>query len=547
MKTLSKKLVTSFLCALMTLCLHAQTAAPKSPKEIQKMNENFEKMGWKVGIQSHTFTRFTLFETIDAAAELGLKYVEATTWQKIEPNQKESFNPWWMSAELKQKIKDKCAEKGVKIVSFYCRPSKEDIENESAQIEKIFQFCKEMDAILTTDPIRVESGFGSMEFYDNLCQKYGVTMVLTNHPKSHGSPYWNPDDILTDLEGRSKYIGASVDVGHFMRDGTDPYEAVKKYTDAGRMYHFHLRDVEAFGAGAKDVAIGDGQGRIGDMLTNMYAKGATPILVFEFERDQNEPLKYVIPSVEYLKTTSAKLLKEGQKKVTKRIAQTEPQGRFVRLLARDAAKSGNMRIEDKGLEKAIPRNEFLCTDREYGDFELRLKYKMKFPEGTNSWNAGIQIRSQSHPTIPHEMVGYQADILAGKWGALYDEQRRWMFLGTPLNEQEVKQVSKADDWNTYVIRCEGPRVRIWINGVKTLDFLTSTMRHPKKFSQKFLLNSGSILLCFAVRSIVFVRVSPLSGSLILMVVTVLAIFSTLSTLKLIPLSFNIRSNSLYTL
>jgi hypothetical protein len=30
------------------------------------------------------------------------------------------------------------------------------------------------------------------------------------------------------------------------------------------------------------------------------------------------------------------------------------------------------------------------------------------------------------------MIGYQADIISWKKGALYDEQRRWDFLGTPL-------------------------------------------------------------------------------------------------------------------
>ncbi|WP_239063508.1 sugar phosphate isomerase/epimerase [Bacteroides sp. 51] len=268
---------------------------------------DYEKMGWKVGIQSYTFTKFSLFEAIDAASDLGLKYVEATTWQRIEPDKKDAFNPWWMSAETKQKIKDKCAEKGVEIVSFYCRPSKEDIEKESEQVEKIFQFCQEMNLILTTDPIRVKSGFGSMEFYDNLCQKYGVTMVLTNHPKSHGSPYWNADDVLEDCAGRSKYIGASVDVGHFMRDGTDPYEAVRKYTDAGRMYHFHFRDVDSEG---KDVALGDGAAHIKEMLAYMYEKKATPILVFEYERDQEEPLKYIVPSLGFLNREATELLKK---------------------------------------------------------------------------------------------------------------------------------------------------------------------------------------------------------------------------------------------
>lgn len=49
---------------------------------------NFDKVGWKVGIQSYTFTRYSLFDAIDAAADLGLKYVEATIWQTIEREKK---------------------------------------------------------------------------------------------------------------------------------------------------------------------------------------------------------------------------------------------------------------------------------------------------------------------------------------------------------------------------------------------------------------------------------------------------------------------------
>ena len=180
---------------------------------------NFDKVGWKVGIQSYTFTRYSLFDAIDAAADLGLKYVEATIWQTIERGKEERFNPWQMSEETKQKIKNKCLEKDITLTSFYCRPSKEDAEN--GQTEKLFQFCKEWHISLTTDPVRIAEGPGSMDFYDELCQKYGVYMFLTNHPKAHGSPYWNPVDVLADCKNRSKYIGASVDVGHFLRDGTN--------------------------------------------------------------------------------------------------------------------------------------------------------------------------------------------------------------------------------------------------------------------------------------------------------------------------------------
>ncbi|MAG93714.1 MAG: hypothetical protein CMJ48_08200, partial [Planctomycetaceae bacterium] len=57
------------------------------------------------------------------------------------------------------------------------------------------------------------------------------------------------------------------------------------------------------------------------------------------------------------------------------------------------------------LEKKIPRNEFLCTKKTYGDFELRLKVKLEGGKG----NAGIQFRTKRIPNH-HEVSGYQADV-----------------------------------------------------------------------------------------------------------------------------------------
>ncbi len=32
------------------------------------------------------------------------------------------------------------------------------------------------------------------------------------------------------------------------------------------------------------------------------------------------------------------------------------------------------------------------------------------------------------------------------------------------------KIVKYDDWNDYTIRCEGPRVRLWLNGTLTVDY-----------------------------------------------------------------------------
>jgi hypothetical protein len=128
------------------------------------------------------------------------------------------------------------------------------------------------------------------------------------------------------------------------------------------------------------------------------------------------------------------------------------------------------RVEDGAivagtLKEKIPRNEFLCTEKKYGDFELRMKVKLA-GEGAN---AGIQFRTKRISNPPNEVSGYQADMGDGWWGALYDESRRNKILAGPKKE-EMDKIVKKGDWNDYVIRAEGPHIQLWVNGTKTVDY-----------------------------------------------------------------------------
>lgn len=126
------------------------------------------------------------------------------------------------------------------------------------------------------------------------------------------------------------------------------------------------------------------------------------------------------------------------------------------------------------LTKDIPKNEFLCTQREFGDFELRLKVRLVAGQG----NGGIQIRSRRVPNS-REMAGYQADVATGFWGGLYDESRRATFLGTRADPAAVAKVLRPTDWNDYLIRCEGSQVRLWLNGLLTTEFTETDPAIPR--------------------------------------------------------------------
>ncbi|MEN6427234.1 MAG: family 16 glycoside hydrolase [Phycisphaerales bacterium] len=129
------------------------------------------------------------------------------------------------------------------------------------------------------------------------------------------------------------------------------------------------------------------------------------------------------------------------------------------------------RIEDGAivagsLEKAAPRNEFLCTTKTYRDFELRLQVRLL--GDLAQANAGIQLRSRRIPNH-NEVSGYQADMGQQYWGCLYDESRRNKVLALP-DAELLRKALKPGDWNQYVIRCEGRRIRLSLNGVQTVDY-----------------------------------------------------------------------------
>lgn len=119
-------------------------------------------------------------------------------------------------------------------------------------------------------------------------------------------------------------------------------------------------------------------------------------------------------------------------------------------------------------KEKIPHNEFLCSKEEFGDFELRLQAKLV----PASANAGIQFRSQRIKDH-HEVIGYQCDMGEMRdrsiWGSLYDESRRRTFLAHG-EDVEISKVFHKEDWNDIVIRCEGGKVQLWVNGYQTVDY-----------------------------------------------------------------------------
>ena len=118
----------------------------------------------------------------------------------------------------------------------------------------------------------------------------------------------------------------------------------------------------------------------------------------------------------------------------------------------------------KGMTAVKSPNSFMCTNKEYGNFELQFEVKCDPP-----LNSGVQIRSASKADYKNGRVhGPQVEIAGNTSvsGFIFSEGtgRKWI----SKTRTEHKHYKK-DEWNKYRIVAQGHRVQTWINGEAVED------------------------------------------------------------------------------
>lgn len=127
--------------------------------------------------------------------------------------------------------------------------------------------------------------------------------------------------------------------------------------------------------------------------------------------------------------------------------------------------------------KTLLHNYFLTTKSSYGNFMLKLKFKVIAIDGFI--NGGVQFHSQRIANPPHEMSGYQADIGPGYWGSLYDESRRNIILMAP-DSILLSTTLKLKGWNDYEIHARNGKIAIYLNGKKMVDYEEKDKNIPQE-------------------------------------------------------------------
>ncbi len=137
-------------------------------------------------------------------------------------------------------------------------------------------------------------------------------------------------------------------------------------------------------------------------------------------------------------------------------------------------------------------NSFLCTKREFDDFELELEVYVD-----DVTNSGIQVRSRVRPTTvgkgwsntagrvygPQVEVRQNQEAGVPRTGMMYGEALGTGWLSTAQTIEAGHPFYQNDGWNQLRILAEGARFRTWVNGQLVEDLTREDVyeTHPSGF------------------------------------------------------------------
>jgi sugar phosphate isomerase/epimerase len=209
-----------------------------------------------------------------------MHYIEAFEGQRISKNIDRKLDRDLPDDVLAQ-IRTKLDAAGVKLVSLYVS----GVPGDEAGCRKVFEFGRKLgiETIVSEPP---PEAFNTIEKF---CEEYGVNLAIHNHAQG-ASRYWHPREVLKVCEGRSKWIGACGDTGHWMRSGIKPAEAVTLL--GSRLISLNVKDLNEFNRNGHDVPWGTGKGDLADMLRVVHRLGLKPTIFgieYEYNWENNVP------------------------------------------------------------------------------------------------------------------------------------------------------------------------------------------------------------------------------------------------------------------
>jgi sugar phosphate isomerase/epimerase len=278
---------------LIALCLVVGVIAARPAAAEHRIPKEYATNGFFVGCQAWTWNHFTVFEAIKKTAESGGKVIEFFPGQRLskeEPDVKWDHNA---SPETIAKVKAELEKYKIKAVNY----GVVGIPSDEAGARKVFEFAKALDLrAITTESV------DAIDTIEKLVKEYDIMVGFHDHPRRPNNPgyrMWDPNYILSVVKDRDKRIGSCADIGHWVRSGIKPVDALEILK--GHIISVHLKDLNEFSPNGHDVPAGTGISDIPAVLKELKKQHFDGNISIEYEYHMEDSQAEVTQSIAFLK------------------------------------------------------------------------------------------------------------------------------------------------------------------------------------------------------------------------------------------------------
>jgi len=239
---------------------------------------------FRVGIATYTLRNFkTLDDCLAKLKELGLKYSEFNKAHLVVTSDAAKI------AEYKEKL----AAAGITPLAICVYK----FDDKAASNRAVFEFAKAMN-IPTISATFSSKGALSL---DKLCEEFpDIKVGIHNHGPT--DEYKSPEDVLACVKDRHKNIGATADLGHYIRAKQDPLEVIEKLKD--RLYGVHFKDYKFEGGKEHETIVGDGVLKVKETLAALKKVNFQGCLSLEYEQNPANPIPDLKMSLERIQAAA---------------------------------------------------------------------------------------------------------------------------------------------------------------------------------------------------------------------------------------------------
>lgn len=261
--------------AAVATALNSATSQPASAREKSKSGD----VKFELGVASYSFRKFDVDQLIQ--------------WCRRAEIQKVSLKDFHLPL---QATDDECAalakkfnDAGLEIYSCgVIYMSQED------DVVNAFRYAKALGCV----SIVGVPDWNLLPLVEEKVKETNILMAIHNHGPGD-KRYPRAASVWERVQNLDPRMGIALDIGHSIRDGEDPVQAVKDF--APRIFDFHFKDMNRAAADGRGVICGRGAIDLPALVRALVEVGYDKVAPFEYEIDENDPFPGFMQSLGYVR------------------------------------------------------------------------------------------------------------------------------------------------------------------------------------------------------------------------------------------------------